>query len=460
MSTRPQRAFVAAAALLFFASVFSPSIRAASPLNPPATHSASGQFIISVQPDDSPFYRRPGIGTNAALMRLQPPWLAVSAERFKSALWRELGVSASAPWSGKIFLVLRPARSLDESVAIIPQPFINTWNCRVDLPDIIQRDRYARAVTAAVLLEYANRSAATDGHSAELPPWLVDGLARQVVESEEIQAILSAPTKQIGGVPQMRTEENQRGLDPLAEARRVLQGTPALTFDQLSWPSPAQMRGDDDRIYFASSQLFVNALLDLKNGPEKFRALLAALPACANWQAAFYRAFRGNFRSPLDVEKWWALRVVAFASRSPGPRWTAAVSRQKLDSLLAVPVGVRYASNSLPVRAEVSLQSVIQNFSGEERDQIIRARLRDLEIARLRLVTPLAALADGYCAALADFLGESKAKPDRLMLNKHVSSRKGRISAASTTKKLDALDARRRQVESQLEQRALPVRTP
>jgi Zn-dependent protease with chaperone function len=126
------------------------------------------------------------------------------------------------------------------------------------------------------------------------------------------------------------------------------------------------LNGDDGGMYLASAQLFIHDLLALKAGPDKIRALLAQLAAHENWQSAFFTAFREDFRRPLDVEKWWALRVVSFAARAPGPQWTPAVSRDKLDAALAVPVNIRYASNSLPSYAEISLQAVLnRNYSAK-----------------------------------------------------------------------------------------------
>ena len=89
-----------------------------------AAHSVSGQFVVSVDPDRFADYRRPETGTNADVIRLDAPFLAVSAERFKAALWRELGLAPNSPWSGKIFLALHPARTDDERVTVISQPFL------------------------------------------------------------------------------------------------------------------------------------------------------------------------------------------------------------------------------------------------------------------------------------------------------------------------------------------------
>jgi hypothetical protein len=424
-----------------------------TPFNPDTARSASGQFVVTFTPETSRFYRRPET-TNNEYLRLEAPWLAISAERFKSVLWRELGLSAGAPWSGKIFIVLHPARSLDEPATITPLPFINVWNCRLEVPDLIHRDRLARALSAVMLLELANRNAPLNGRSAEIPNWLVDGLARQAINADEAGVILSAPTKTIDGITQTRVNQNRRGLDPLASARRVLQNFPALTFDQLSWPEEAQLNGNDEGVYLASAQLLVDELLDLKNGPEKMRTLLAGLPSCENWQSAFFAAFRENFRSPLDVEKWWALRVVAFAAHTPGPQWTPAVSRDKLNALLLVPVEIRQTPDALPSRAEISLQQAIRSFDPSRQAEILSIKMRDLELAQLRLTPALASVAAEYRRAIADFLGEHQTKK---MAARHEPQRQLKTNPAALLKRLDALDARRQTVEARLDSKTLPL---
>jgi len=415
-------------------------------VKPAATSSVSGQFVISFTQPANPYFRHATAGTNTDLLRLEPSLLAVSAERFKVALWSQIGMAANAPWSGKIFLVLHPARTADEEVVIAAQPFIHTWNYRLELPDLIARNRCARAFSAVLLLEIANRNAPVGGRSSVVPEWLADGLARQVILAAETPIFLSAPTKRENDIALTRQNNQRRGVDPLADARRVLQNFPALTFEQLSWPTGAQLNGDDGGVYLASAQLFVHDLLTLKNGATNLRSLLTQLPAHENWQAAFFAAFHANFQRPLDVEKWWALRVVAFAARAPGPQWTSAVSREKLDAALAVPVDVRYASNSLPAYAEISLQSALKNFPPERQAEIFRTKLRDLELIQLRLTPPLAPVAASYHQAFTDFLGGKK---------KGFFHRPA--SASATIKKLDALDAQRRDVEVRLKTSELPL---
>ena len=175
--------------------------------------------------------------------------------------------------------------------------------------------------------------------------------------------------------------------------------------------------------------------------------MLAALPGCYNWQTAFQSAFREYFPRPLDVEKWWALQVVSFVAHGPGPRWTPAVSREKLDEILSVPVEVWTASNALPVRTEVSLQAVIRNFEPSRQTAILQTKLRDLELAQLRMAAPLAVLTDEYRRTVASYLGQNR-EIRQPAGSRHPLPQK--TGARATLKKLDELDAQRQTIEASI----------
>jgi hypothetical protein len=412
--------------------------------------SVSGQFVVTRSGEDAPLFRDPVIATNANYVRLKTTLLAVSAERFKIGLWQQLGIPANAAWSGKIFLRLHPASSLDDPVNITSLPFLNYWNYTVDLPDVLPKTRYARALTGVLLLEQANRTARTGGHSAELPNWLVDGLAGQLIAVEGTEIVLSAPAKKSGDLTVNRINETERGYDPLAGARQILQTLPVLTFDQLSWPADEQMSGADGGAYLASAQVFQAQLLALKNGRAKMRAMLAELPDHFNWQTAFFHAFGEDFQRPLDVEKWWALRVVNFAARAPGPRWTTEASLARMNDLMSVPVEYRNGSNTMPWHAEISLQDALKSLPGEQRTMVLRTKVRDLSLVEFRLAPPFGDLAEGYRVALADLLGESTAPRPASAASKHGAPLTPEIKLSETLKTLDALDRRRRLAETKL----------
>ena len=103
------------------------------------TRSVSGQFVVTDARSGPRVSPLAAALTSADFVRLEPAVLAVSAERIKQALWRELGVDAATPWRGKIFLTLHPARSLDENVTVISEHFANGWDYQVALPDVLPR---------------------------------------------------------------------------------------------------------------------------------------------------------------------------------------------------------------------------------------------------------------------------------------------------------------------------------
>ena len=421
-----------------------------------SARSVSGQFIVTgvpSRPVGSRLAAMPEIATNTDFVRLEPALLAVSAERIKVLLGRELnpelrGLDLPPPPPGKIFLALHPAQSTDEGVTIVSRCSPGGWDYQVRLPDVLSRTRYLRAMAGVLLLEIANRDARA--RSAEIPAWLTDGLSQELLATAWQEIILSSPNKMVNGLPVSRTVKTTRGMDSLAGARRVLRDHAVLTFEQLSWPTDAQLSGADGGAYRASAQLFVNELLALKNGPAHLRAMLETLPKFYNWQMAFQTAFRENFPRPLDVEKWWAVQVVSFVARDPGPAWTPAVSRNKLDEILSVPVEMRTASNALPAHAEVSLQAVVRNFDRARQVAILQTKLRALELAQLRMAPPFAVLTDEYRRALADYLEPAKRVSPVLRLGKHPPVISSRPPVTDTLRKLDALDARRRAIESAL----------
>jgi hypothetical protein len=411
-----------------------------------SARSISGQFIVFAAPRFSTLAGSPKVAADTNYVRLEPALLAVSAERIKDALGHQLEIKPGAPWRGQIYLVIHPALSLDENVNIISKRLAHGWDYRVELPDVLSRTRMTRALTGVLLLELANRGAQT--HSAELPGWLVEGLAQQLLATGSTEFILSTPDAIVNGLPVTRLDVTQHGLHPLTGAQRILQNHPPLTFEQLSWPTGPQLAGDDGGVYWASAQLFVDSLLDLKNGPAQLRTLLDSLPQFYNWQLAFQSAFRANFSSSLDVEKWWALQVAGFAVRDPGPLWTPAASRVRLDQLLSVAVEARAGSNSLPAYAEISLQTLIRSMDYERQKTILQTRLLDLGLAQYRMTPQFAALAGDYRRAIANYLGESPAGTTTPPRPGHRAGTSQLASASGTLKKLDELDARRRQMES------------
>lgn len=402
--------------------------------------SYTGQFVVTGSTVRSPLLSLPAVITNTSLVQLEPALLSVSAERIKQTLDRLLGVPPGTPYQGKIYLALHTALWTDENVTVVSRPIDQGWSYFVELPDVVQRSRLMRGITGALLLELANRQS-VNGQSGEVPGWLTDGLSRQMVLDELAKVVVSAPDRPFDDPPAPKTV--QREIDPLSGAREVLRNHPVLTFDQISWPTDAQVAGADDGVYLASAQLLVSELLRLPGGAAHMRDMLASLPQYRNWQTAFFTVWHDRFPRPLDLEKWWALTVVDFLAHDPGPEWTAAYSAGRLNELLAVQVELRSSSNSLPSFAEIPLQTAVYKLNAVQKAQVFQIRLRDLRIAELRMATRFAVLADDYCRVLAGCLGEHVEPKPGSYSNRHARAEPEQLSAREAVKRLNELDAQR-----------------
>src|SRR4029077_3175081 len=128
-----------------------------------------------------------------------------------------------------------------ESIVVTSERFQDLWRYRVELPDITERAKYVRAIVQVLLLEMANRSGPP--RSAEVPLWLLEGLTRQLLASNELEIMLTPPDRKANGITRTSSSFDSRRQDsllsqrddPLGLARAVLRANPFFTFDQLSW---------------------------------------------------------------------------------------------------------------------------------------------------------------------------------------------------------------------------------
>ncbi len=401
----------------------------------PQARSHSGQFIIHTLPGRSPAAAVSSMETNRSFVRLDTTLLPISAERIKSILYRELG--AAGTWDGKIFLTLYPARSEEDQITIDSGHFLDGWQYRVLLPNLIERSRYVEAMTQVVLLEMANRQARE--HSAEIPPWLTQGFCQQLLAGNAMEIILSPPGKNPGGLPLTTNFVNGVRTDPLKQAHEKLSSSALLTFQQLSWPTDNLIDAEKRDIYRCNAQLFVNGLLRLKSGRACLRTMITKLPQYYNWQFAFLDAFREYFQRPLDIEKWWELRLVHFTGRGLEQTWGVDESWQKLDEVVRSAVQVRTGTNELPLRAETKLQTIIREWEPVPQTQTLRLKAFELAGLRLRLAQQFVPLADEYQHSLESYLAARDRPAGFLAFGRKA----GRRHATETAlRQLDDLDAR------------------
>jgi len=366
--------------------------------------SASGQFIVMAGPDwrSSPPTR--GADLDPETVLLTPTLLTVSAEHLRQHLERELGDSAM--WSGRVQLYLQTSRTADDTTRIVAELQRGRWQYRVTIPERMTRTGFLRALIEINLLEMANQQ--STGRSAELPVWLVEGFTGHLLATHAWNIILAPPQANIGGVNVSRYQSENVTWRPLAQAQAQLQTNAPLTFEELSWPTANGLEGRTGLVYRNCAQLLVSRLLGLPDGREQMLGFIHALPVHYNWQVSFLEAFRANFDSLLDLEKWWALQVAYFTGREFGSVWSYEESLTRLQATMRVPVQVRMQTNDAPLRSEVSLQTIINEWEPARQARVIEETLGTLAAARLRLAPELLALTDEYRRCLSEYLKTRK----------------------------------------------------
>ncbi len=368
---------------------------------PPTTaRSYSGQFVVQAFPGVSLGRSWSNLETNPAYIQLEPTLVPVSCERLKQELWRQLEIRGS--WQGKISIALQAGRGPDDPIVVFSERFRDGWQYRVELPLLVGKARYLRAMVQVLLLEYANRGAAE--RAAEPPLWLVEGLAEQLLRSSELTILLPPPKERSGGMRFTPTIVEARRSNPLEPAHQTLSQSQPLTFEELSWPGAYGINSPEALRYRHSAQLFVTALLGLPEGRACVRRMLELLPRYHNWQFAFLEAFQRHFQRPLDVEKWWSLYQVHFTGRDLTHTWPIQDSWEKLQQALLIPVQVHAATNQVPLGAEVTLQTVLRDWEPERQAPALEAKLRELAHLRVRVALDLAALVNEYCIVLGNYL--------------------------------------------------------
>ena len=177
--------------------------------------------------------------------------------------------------------------------------------------------------------------------------------------------------------------------------------------------------------------------MSLPDGPASLRTMLEMLPRYYNWQTAFLTAFRSDFPNLLDVEKWWALQVVQFTGLDLTQTWPVDESWRKLDDILHAPVDVRTEKTELPLRTEITLQTVLRQRASAQQVQLLQRKLRDLDLLRLRVPAEVRPTVDDYRRVLQSYLQKRGAVT--------ITQSSGVISPQSeeTIRQLNALDARR-----------------
>lgn len=361
--------------------------------------SRSGQFVIfGVDPAlHRPF--APELETNNPLIRLEPALLAVSCERIKQALLGTL--NAPDQWRGKICVGLHPFQSTAENFVLTSEHYSDGWRYRLALPDAVEPQRLVRLVTQLLLLEMANRTAGEQ--SAQLPPWLAEGMPPLLLAGSDIDLVLQAAPPANGNNLSSRVEiRTVRPTDLLKQSCERLRQHAPLTIAQLGQPLE-NLNDDAGQIFQASAFYFLHELLQLPNGGG---CLYAALPELAwdpDGRIALLRGFHSKFKRELDLEKWWALQTVYVAGRTPDKTWSRVESLVKLNDLLQCPLEVQITTNEPALQTAVPMQAFIKGWPPERQKEVLREKITALSALQLRTPPELSGLVQDYRRVLEDY---------------------------------------------------------
>ncbi len=390
--------------------------------------SRSGQFIVH-RPAGFQNYVPAEAKPDTRIIRMEPDLLAVSAERIKTALLKELMLPDR--YRGKIHLVLRERKATEQPIAIISTRYRDRWQFQVEIPDRIEEARLMEGIVQVLLLELVTRDPAP--RCPELPAWLVQGLAAHLLAAASSPFIFQ---------PEVRTVREVMPVNPAYEAIEFLRTNTPLTFTELSLPSTPNRSEEKQNAQRYSAQLLVTELLQLQGGRAGLLSMLRVLPQCWNWQTAFFSALSPRFQRMLDMEKWWSLHLVDLLGREQRQTWPREASLQKLDEILLSPVQTRLGINDLPVLTQVPLQEILRQGDPKSQKAMLSQKINQLAVLGLNMSPKCGRLADRYRHTLESYLQnrERLAYAPSLKMNPAL---RDLLVINAAIKQLDALDAER-----------------
>jgi hypothetical protein len=301
----------------------------------------------------------------------------------------------------------------------------------MELPGRVQQEVLMRWLIYAMLLEIANRQPGLQ--SAEVPPWLVEGMSADL-QANNLPTFIHQPGQNL--TMNLRWDPRAQSM-PLELRQRA-----PLSFQQLSWPQASDMTAEGLPLYRSCAQFFVEDLLQFNDGQASLRAMIEQLPQHWNWQTAFLQAFHSHFQQLLDVEKWWGVNCVNFASGYKAQTWSDADCRKTLQSALDVPVAVHFGADKLPVDAMITLQEVIRQWSATNAHAALQRAVGQLKFLEPRAAPQWRPLVKLYLKTLLEYLDISRTAGLDRQLGMHAPEVLPGAKA-NAIKELDALDRQR-----------------
>src|SRR5207302_5377602 len=128
---------------------------------------------------------------NSTLIELDPNVLAVTCERIKQALLRELTLADL--WRGRVYVQINSALSTNQAPLVFAKPYLDGWQYQVELARSIEKPKLVSGLVQVLLMEIANRNAGL--RSAEIPLWLSEGVAQTLVRESQADLVVLHPQR-------------------------------------------------------------------------------------------------------------------------------------------------------------------------------------------------------------------------------------------------------------------------
>lgn len=358
--------------------------------------SQSGQFVI-VGPAPSPGVKGQRLAPvgDKPQVPIHPDLLAVTCERVRRAVNLRLGAPDRAGLP--VHFEVRPAHFEEGPITVHPRLFRDGWKFFAELPDSMDWTQLVRLLVEAVVLEQMNRE--NPSEPVTVPPlWLTEGLTGLLLG--ELGRDLVAESQTI-------TIRASRHRDAAALARDSLGGNGPLSFSELAQPGTEQLSSlDSYGRYRASATLFVHELLREDRGRRAIREFIRDAHRSLNWQTTFLAVSAGQFRSLLDVEKWWAVASIEVVGRGPSQFWPADRVIAELAVILTETADLPLTNRTETVRRTLPLHEVVQTWDFPAQRPVLRRKVAQLHLLLLHtppewtgLVGEATRVVDDYLAA-------------------------------------------------------------
>jgi|GEM_PF-1573037 len=406
---------------------------------PPPVRSSSGQFVVYGDQQIRPL---PPAFAGPAFenwVRLTPSTTAIACERVKQAMLWQLG--APDQWSGKFYVMLCSAVSPDQVIQIVSGKIADKWYYQIEIPEVIDPDRFVRTTVHVLLLEWINRKTQEQIYP---PSWLVEGLSELIIADSGLEKLVPAMSM----APQFDlpiSSITRQGPKPhvLAKAHAFFSTNRVFSLAELITPQPTNLIGSDALAFRHSSQLLVYELLQLRGGSVALCAYLDRFAFYRDPVEALLAALNQYFTSFKEMEQWWLLKTSAFQFRDLAARYNTPDALEKLRQIMLVQVLDDQATNSTPQWRIVSLQNLIINWTNQPQEELVKLKLAQLEALRWRVTPEVGSLIQQYQETLRSMLTRIQKEAQANQHNPTAAKIAISRIVRATARELDNLDEKR-----------------